>query len=405
MSLAAAVQPADASAPSARPHEAAALAARRTVTRQVRARGESKLLYFGSVASHHDIQLTPKVYVVFWGRWAPGSAATFDDPANAQPYITSFVQGIGDKGDDWSAIANGYCAGSTETDPCAATNRSRVRFRPGSLVGTWNDTANPPVNPSDAQILAEAQRAAAHFGHATRSASRDYQYVIATPHGVGSLPDQKFCAWHDFGQTAKGAEIAYIYLPYTLDSHEGCGENFVNQDARGKLDGVSLLLGHEIFEAATDPSFVGWFTNKGNEIADLCQWYDGQGGVRDVTFTTGRFAVQGMFSNLAYGGKGGCINQSALAGAPTSPLDVAATTVDAQDCTVTFAAPTSAGAQPIVGYAITSTPATPVVNAPQPGSVVVGNLVAGTPYTFAVRAINAYGASLPSAASAVCTPA
>ena len=46
-------------------------------------------------------------------------------------------------------------------------------------------------------------------------------------------------------------------MPYALAINSGgvneCGEHAVNTDARGKLDGFSIVLGHEIEETVTDP--------------------------------------------------------------------------------------------------------------------------------------------------------
>ena len=46
-------------------------------------------------------------------------------------------------------------------------------------------------------------------------------------------------------------------MPYALAINSGganvCGENAVNPGAAGKLDGFSIVLGHEIEETVTDP--------------------------------------------------------------------------------------------------------------------------------------------------------
>jgi hypothetical protein len=46
-------------------------------------------------------------------------------------------------------------------------------------------------------------------------------------------------------------------MPYALSIDSGganvCGENAVNSGAAGRLDGFSIVLGHEIEETVTDP--------------------------------------------------------------------------------------------------------------------------------------------------------
>ena len=92
-----------------------------------------------------------------------------------------------------------------------------------------------------------------------------------------------------------------------------------------------------------------------------------------------------------------------LPGAPTS---VAATAGNAS-ATVTFAAPTSDGGSPILGYTVTSVPAGGVDS--NAGTTALSHLVTGltngTPYRFTVRATNAVGTGPASAQSNSVTPA
>jgi serine protease len=114
----------------------------------------------------------------------------------------------------------------------------------------------------------------------------------------------------------------------------------VNSGAQGKLDGFSIVLGHEMEETITDPGaedvvgsgispshLGGWYdTLDANENGDKCAWVGlnvatGQGTVPipgalgDIKGNGGEiFAVQSLWSNAANAGTGYC------AGANDSPL-------------------------------------------------------------------------------------
>ncbi len=81
------------------------------------------------------------------------------------------------------------------------------------------------------------------------------------------------------------------------DAGGSCGEDSVNGPA--PLDGVSIVEGHELAEAITDPLLNAWYDSSGNEIGDKCAWQ----GLATISTTTGTFAVQPLWSNAA----GGCV--------------------------------------------------------------------------------------------------
>jgi len=67
--------------------------------------------------------------------------------------------------------------------------------------------------------------------------------------------------------------IAFTNMPYVLNAGGGCGTDFVNPTPTGDLDGVTIVLGHEIAETPTDPgaeSSIGLVQNGG--------WFDYQAG-------------------------------------------------------------------------------------------------------------------------------
>src|SRR6202035_2664136 len=154
-----------------------------------------------------------------------------------------------------------------------------------------------------------------------------------------------YCAFHDY--TQPGLEsgdyngikpgISYTNMPYALSINSSginvCGENAVNAGAAGKLDGFSIVLGHEIEETVTDPGaediigsgtsaeyLGGWYdAADANEDGDKCAWVGenlvtGQepvlpvpGAMGDIKGNAGStFAVQALWSNDAAEGAGYC---------------------------------------------------------------------------------------------------
>ena len=100
--------------------------------------------------------------------------------------------------------------------------------------------------------------------------------------------------------------------------------------------------------------------------------------------------------------------KAVLGGPPSAPTGVVAVAGNTQ-VTVTFVPPTSDGGSPILGYAVTPSPATSGWSDSNAGSLllthVVTGLTNGTPYTFTVRATNATGTGLASMPSNSATPA
>lgn len=220
----------------------------------------------GNLINHGGpVQTAPVVYIDFWG-WG-------SDPSGEQSYLTSFLGSVG--GSSWLSSVNQY----------GASNNSR-------LAGTWSDPTAVPTVPSDAQLQATAARAAAHFG---TGSSVNVQIVVATPSGHSSSGfGTQYCAYH--GAVSSNPNITYTDLPYMTDAGSSCGAGSVTGNA---LDGVSIVEGHELAEAITDPLLNAWYDANGEENGDLCAWT----GLHTIGTSGGTFAVQPLWSNAA----GGCV--------------------------------------------------------------------------------------------------
>jgi serine protease len=246
------------------------------------------------------VQTNPAVYIVYWG-W------NGNDPAGEAAYQQSFFSSIG--GTAWPASQTQYCEnatalGTTCTAGPYAGNPS------GVLKGTWADNTDPiPNSPTDADIQAEAVRAAAHFGNTTAASNASTQYVVDTPHGNSTSGfNTSWCAYHGMASSSFGG-LSYTDFPYIPDAGANCGQNFVNSGSAGDLDGVSIVGGHEFAESVTDPDpGYGWTDTIGAETGDKCAWISfGPGAATDVSTGGGSFAVQSLWSNDDNSGAGGCV--------------------------------------------------------------------------------------------------
>jgi hypothetical protein len=119
-----------------------------------------------------------------------------------------------------------------------------------SAIGR-HDNINPiHDNLAPIDLAREAARAVAFF-HAMDLA--DSNFVIATPQKFNDagFNQNQYCAWHDYTTPAgyPGAQqgIAFTKMPYVLNVAGNCGKDFVNPAPAEDPDGVTIVLGHEIY--------------------------------------------------------------------------------------------------------------------------------------------------------------
>ncbi|MET3140097.1 serine protease [Undibacterium sp. GrIS 1.2] len=300
--------------------------ANRSATRLTAATGTQTLAYGGGVNGIGVTSGTPRVYLVVLGtQWgsastdASGNMTLSGDTVGAVPYLQNLFKNLGTGGELWSGVMTQYCdgplvaAGAT-TCPAGAPHVGYPTG--GALAGIWYDnSASSPTSATAAQLANEAIKAAAHFGNTTAASNRYVQYVILSP--SGTTPDGfntasgNFCAWHDYtadaGVTSPYGDIAFTNMPYVYDAGSSCGLGSVNgaTTAQGKLDGFSIVEGHEYAETVTDQNPAGGWTNKtgsasnGQENGDECAWVTtgAQAATQNVTMGTGTFAMQSTWSN------------------------------------------------------------------------------------------------------------
>jgi len=253
-----------------------------------------------------------KVYLVFYGtQWgtsstdANGNLKFTGDTAGAAGAAQQMFKGIGTNGELWSAELTQWCDDmATGASSCAASDTTHIPYQQNILAGVWYDnSAASPSAATAAQLAAEANKAAGHFGNTTSAANRFAYYVILSPKGTNPDAYQgSYCAWHDYTAGSNG-NMAYSNQPYNIDSGAGCGVGFVNSP--GTLDGFTMTLGHEWHEMMSDQFPAGGMSNHGTgtyagqENSDECAWIaaGSTGGAANVTFSTGTFAEQASWSN------------------------------------------------------------------------------------------------------------
>lgn len=318
------------------------------------------MAYFGG-----HVQVHPKEYLVYWGwgesgAWPSGTSCASErvtegalkaslscDPDGAGKYMANFLQQIG--GTHWAGIQTQYF----QTD--SSGNQQFISNDRNLLAGIWVDNSDPNTlpkttldNPAGSTntltVLArEAQAAVKHFKITDLN---NANIVIAQPPGLSdpNALSEGYCAFHDlvwpdvesgdYNGLTKG--IAYSNIPYQLAINSNgvnvCGENAVNSGPQGKVDGFSIVLGHEMEETVTDPGaedvvgtgispthLGGWYdTVDANENGDKCAWvglnpltgegtFPIPGALGDTTGNGGQtFAVQSLWSDAAAAGVGWC---------------------------------------------------------------------------------------------------
>jgi hypothetical protein len=292
------------------------------------------MAYFGG-----HVQVTPHIYLVFWGWGEPGAfnhttpgMPTYD-PDGAAARMTAFAAAIG--GTEWANTQDQYYQ-------TVNGQNLNISEQGDMLAGVWYDNTNPIHNNiSGLNLAQEAQRAVAHFGVTDLLNS---QFVIAQPqmyNESGFNSGAGYCAWHDYTipQFYPGVEqgISFTNMPYVLNMGASCGQNSVNSGYyAGRLDGFSIVMGHEMEETITDPgaedvlngqsengvwisgqNIGGWYDYNGYENGDKCAWVgytEGiaspstvPGGLNNITGNDGKqYPVQSLWSDDSAGGAGYC---------------------------------------------------------------------------------------------------
>ena len=296
------------------------------------ASGSGPLTYQTAAA---PVESAPTLYLVFWGaQWQVGWSDISDSGAvyqsnTSKQYITDFFSYISGNATAWNGSQTQYCSGvAVGTVNCAGSGTHVGN--PPAFGGTWVDTSSTPpptvvpdscvavacLNPSgsvldQANVLAqEAVNAEKHF--LGNGYNPNANFVILLPKATLTPGYGYYCAYHSEAIDSNGHKIAFTNMPYVMDVNSLCGQNFVNASnnayGNGYLDGYSIVLGHEVAEAETDPlpgTASAWRDSSGAETGDKCAWITPgtAGGSHNIgPDANGHvFAVQTLWSNTANG--------------------------------------------------------------------------------------------------------
>jgi hypothetical protein len=264
--------------------------------------GNGPLSYYGGA-----VLTVPVIVPVFWGFNATnGVSDSSKDPNGMVPYLLNFLDSLA--GSSWLATVNQYYQ---------SNNNNQQHIQSGSLVVTnpiFDDSSSPGSSYKNSDVSNEAGKL---VGSQISQNSNDIILII-TPHNSANtdLSSNGDCAEHFSSQGLNWFTMVhnytYISLPYIPDS--GCGTNSVSSI----LDGVSIVGGHEIAEAITDPysnnlanvgAWAAWLTSltNGQEIGDVCQWNN----IQNTMLAGGHaFATQPLWSNQA----NACVQASSSTG-------------------------------------------------------------------------------------------
>ena len=289
--------------------------------------GSGQLTYNGGF-----VQTAPRIFLDFWGDWSTGN-----QPAGMS-YVTTFVDDLA--GSAYLTTGTQYCEADRTNIPdgstiaaCGGNSRAGV---PGRLAGSFNDTANaaPTATSNELAISNEADAARAHFG--VTAGDQNSLIIVLPPSGLSNFDVPEVgpaCGFHDWDLTTSGTlQTVFAYIPWAPDEGAACATNAVNAGSAGLLDGMSIVTGHEIAEAITDPlvgavlsgsgqTFFGWTDAAGFENADKCQglttWP-----ARNVAFGAATFPVQPAWTDAgatcAMEGLGGVSNAHAAVAVQTA---------------------------------------------------------------------------------------
>jgi hypothetical protein len=223
------------------------------------------------------VLVAPKLYIVFWGY------KRYGDPDKVAPLLISYAQNMGG-----SPHNNIY----TQYYEEVGSKKIYITNPKSQYGGSWYDDSAVPSNPTDQQVAAEALRSVAHFKYDPNGL-----YMVASPPKRATVGfGTNWCAYHSYTYYQKTNLVPYDNFPYMPDAPgNDCGKNLIKppSDETGTDEGVTIMAGHEVGEAVTDPQpYTGWKGESG-EVGDYCAWHN----IKNIAFGTKSYTTQPMLSN------------------------------------------------------------------------------------------------------------
>ena len=131
---------------------------------------------------------------------------------------------------------------------------------------------------------------------------------------AGTCGTNAFGGYHSVSNVGHGVVIYAVIIDPIIEVTPSQGSDPEgNPDAEAAVD----VSAHELFEALTNPTGVGWMDPNGEELADKCEngpqlatplGYASNGAPYDQVINGHEYLIQGIWSNAS----GGCIDRSSL---------------------------------------------------------------------------------------------
>jgi serine protease len=265
----------------------------------------------------------PRIYLDFWGpEWQGGfRTCSPQGPCFTSGQIESYAIGLVSSwgGSPWRNTDTQYCSGvAFGAQSCGAdVGIPHVTDPANQYGGAWTDPASVPGTPQQQDIANEGRNALSHFNPGAGSDPNGIYFVFTPPGKLVPGSGTDFCGYHSAYTYPDGSvQFSFAYQPFIFNN-SACGMNFVNNGTdsfgHGFLDGLSMVIGHEVAESETDPGAgSAWTDSSGNsgENGDKCNFNSASA---NVAFGSNYYAMQPIWSNADTAGTpgGSCVMASA----------------------------------------------------------------------------------------------
>lgn len=243
--------------------------------------GSGNLAYHGG-----PVQTTPRVYLVFWGKWWHSACVGQQGHGLAdENYLINFFNARGTGPDLLSNTMTQY----------HGVPGQRSEFSGKVLYGAVADCSNPPASATQAQLAAVAVAYANYFKAHGQLINANTQIIVVSPSGTnpGGGFGSSYCAWHSWASDGS-LELSYTNEPYMPDQGGNCGADFLPSGPSPALQGWSIVGGHEFAESVNDPQLSAWWDAAGFENGDKCAW----SGVFTQSIGSSKYVEQPEWSNV-----------------------------------------------------------------------------------------------------------
>jgi hypothetical protein len=251
-----------------------------------------KILYHGGPILLGSVP----VYIIYYGAF----------PSITTSVVNDFFTNIGGSPQ--------YNVNTTYVNGQGAHIQNAISF--STTGNTYNDNYSLGKNLSGSGVQ-NVVKGAIQGGHLPPDATGIYFVVTATDVTIAGFCSS-FCAYHANSTTiVSGLDIKYSLIPDPTQACAGCDGNVAifgqNITPNGDLGGDEMTdsIMHELSEAVTDPDGSAWYTRRGLENGDLCNFKYGttytapNGAIANAHLGSRHYLVQTIWENT---GAGFCAN-------------------------------------------------------------------------------------------------